>query len=281
VSSMKKTMETIEYYFIDNKTRLSDNTVKAYRISLRHFFRFVRKPYDKVKEEDIYAWLSKLLENGLSARTRNLRLISVRLFFYYAFEEGLIDQNPFADIKAVKVEKGMPYYLNRRQLAELFEATKASPRDRALVEMLYATGARISELLDIKTSDIRWGERLIWIRKGKGSKERFVLFTADCSARLCEYLKIRNDESPYIFSNGRGGHISTAWVQLICRNYSKMLGFKVTPHMLRRSLAVHMAEKDMPISYIQDILGHKNIDTTKIYTQLSSEARKKKYDSYQ
>ncbi|MGI6704520.1 MAG: site-specific tyrosine recombinase/integron integrase [Clostridia bacterium] len=278
---MQKTMEAIDYYFKDHKTRFSDNTVRVYNRSLKQFFGFIKKPIDEIKAVDIRSWLNELDESGFSIRTKRIRLISLRLFFRYAFEEGLIKKDPAHKIKIKLTDDSKPYYLNKRQLAELFEASNHSKRDRALIHTLYVTGVRISELLNTRLEDIKWDTRQIWIRKGKGNKERFVLFTAECAERLKEYLKVRNHKSLYLFCNNRGGHLSTEWIQSIFRDYSQKLGFKVTPHMLRHTFGAHLAEKGMKQTHIQDLLGHESLNATRVYTRLTDEARKTKYDSYQ
>jgi len=142
---------------------------------------------------------------------------------------------------------------------------------------------RISELLNIKLDDIKWDTHQIWIRKGKGNKERFVLFTSECAARLKLYLATRTIESPYLFANRLGNHLSRSWAEKRFEVYTKGLTIehKITPHTLRHTFAAHLAEKDMPQSHIQELLGHVNINTTRIYTRLNTSARKKQYDNYQ
>ncbi len=278
---LKRTYEVIELFFQDYGRPWSDSTIKSYRISLNLFFRYIKKPFDRIEEEDIMKWLNKLDEAKMRDNSKRIRLAAIRAFFRYAFEEELVEKSPTIDIKLGTPETPPPYYLSKRQLAELFEIAIESKRNRALVELAYATGARISELLSLRTEDIIWGSRQIWIRNGKGAKERFVLFNAEAGARLKEYLSTRNVESPYIFPNGRGGHLSTSWVETIFRQYSRKLGYKVTPHTLRHTFGGHLAEKNMPQSYIQELLGHRSLATTRIYTKLNAKARKIQYDSYQ
>ena len=161
------------------------------------------------------------------------------------------------------------------------ELTRQKPRDRAIVETLYATGVRISELLQIKLEDVKWDTRQIWIRKGKGNKARFVLFTYDCELRLKTYLEQREKESDYLISNGRGGPLSRVFVEKQFKGFSEELGFRVRPHTMRHTFAAHLAEKGMKFEYIQDLLGHANVNSTRIYTRLMNHTRKKQYDQYQ
>jgi site-specific recombinase XerD len=248
---------------------------------LRQFFNCCSKEYDEVKAMDIRAWLMQL--DWLMPRSIRLKLAALKSFYRYCIEEDLLSKDPTLNIDLPRIKDSPPVYLDKAALAQLMEEAKEHPRERAIIETLYATGVRISELLNIRLEDIKWDTRQIWIRKGKGDKERFVLFTVECAERLKAYLAARKVKSPYLFTNKRGKPLSPAWVELILKHYTANLdlGFKVTPHTLRHTFAAHLAEKDMPQSYIQELLGHANINSTRIYTRLSAKARKKQYDSYQ
>ncbi|MCQ6266857.1 tyrosine-type recombinase/integrase [Fictibacillus sp. WQ 8-8] len=150
-----------------------------------------------------------------------------------------------------------------------------------MVETLYSTGVRVSELINITLEEIKWETRQIWIRKGKGNKERFVLFTHECYERIKAYLSDRETDSKYLFTNRQGGRLSRVFIEYQFRQFSDALGFRITPHTMRHTFAAHLAEKNMPQSYIQELLGHANINSTRIYTRLMESARKKQYDKYQ
>ncbi|MFJ5563686.1 site-specific tyrosine recombinase/integron integrase [Lysinibacillus xylanilyticus] len=273
--------EVLQAFYDDNCNQFSSETIRSYKISLSQFFSESKKNYDEIKAKDIRIWLATLSEKGLKIRSIQLKLTALKSFYQYCIEENKINHNPTKKVKTPKSEDSLPYYLNKRQLALLQELTKDNLRERAIVEVLYATGVRISELLNIKLEDIKWDTRQIWIRKGKGSKERFVLFSHECAVRLKSYLNVRYENSDFLFSSPRGQHISCDLVQLLFRKYTNELGFKVTPHTLRHTFAAHLAEKGMEFIYIQDLLGHANINSTRIYTRLMSHARKKQYDQFQ
>ncbi|WP_404356447.1 tyrosine-type recombinase/integrase [Cytobacillus firmus] len=274
-------LEIIQTFFDDNKARFSPETVRSYKIALTQFFAFCTKGHDEVKAADVRSWMASLEKQGLKQRTINLKLSALRSFYQYCMEETKINKNPMKTIKSPKKNDSLPYYLNRRQVALLQELTRNDPRDRAIVEALYTTGVRVSELLQIKLEDIKWESRQIWIRKGKGNKERFVLFTHECAERLKMYLHHRKHESPYLFANNRGGHLSRVYVEKRFQEFREKLGFKVVPHTMRHTFAAHLAEKNMPQSFIQELLGHVSINSTRIYTRLMEHARKKQYDRYQ
>ncbi|OBW58861.1 integrase [Solibacillus silvestris] len=274
-------IEVLQAFFNDHQTRFSPETIRGYRIALTQFFLFCEKDFDEVKATDIRAWLAHLEEKELKPRSIHLKLAALKSFYNYCMEESKVIKNPTLTIHTPKIDDSLPYYLSRREVALLQELTRQEPRDRAIVETLYATGVRISELLQIKLEDVKWDSRQIWIRKGKGNKERFVLFTHDCAERLKTYLEKREKESVYLISNHRGGPLSRVFVEQQFRHFSEELGFKVRPHTMRHTFAAHLAEKNMPQSYIQELLGHVNINSTRIYTRLMEHARKKKYDQYQ
>jgi site-specific recombinase XerD len=278
---MKKNQEVKQAFLNDNHSRFSSETSRSYQISLSQFFSFCLKDYDEVKAADIRAWLSSMEEKKLKPRSIHTKLSALKSFFVYCMEENLLKKDPTVTIYTPKKDDALPYYLSKRQLALLQELTRADVRYRAMVEALYTTGVRISELLNIKLEDVRWETRQIWIRKGKGNKERFVLFTHECSQRLKSYLEFRTDQSVYLFSNGRGGPLSRVTVERQFQEFTEVLGFKVTPHTMRHTFAAHLAEKQMPQSYIQELLGHVNINSTRIYTRIMEHARKKQYDRYQ
>ncbi|RYG71937.1 integrase [Lentibacillus lipolyticus] len=273
--------EMFEEFLSDNEARFSSETKRSYRLSFRQFFSFADIHYTKVKATHIRAWLSELDEQGRKQRTIHLKLAAIKSFYRYCLEEQYVKKDPTVTVSSPKIDDSLPYYLDKRQLAELREHLKKNQRDRAIAEMLYTTGVRISELLNIRLEDIKWLSKQIWIRKGKGNKERFVLFTTECAARVTEYIQERNIESDYLFVNPKGRPLSRVYIEEIFRDYSKELGFYVTPHTLRHTFAAHLAEKGMPQSYIQELLGHVNINTTRIYTRLNEKARKKQYDQYQ
>lgn len=273
--------EVLQAFFRDNHNQFSAETIRSYQIALSQFFSLCQKNYEDVKVHDIRKWLEEMNDRGLKPRSIQLKLSALKSFYQYCMEENRINKNPTQRVKTPQKEDSLPYYLTKRQFALLQELTKDNPRDRAIVEVLFATGVRLSELLAIRLEDIKWDTRQIWIREGKGNKERFVLFSHACEVRLESYLEMRKVSSDYLFSNAKGRPISRHLVQMKFRQYSETLGFKVTPHTLRHTFAAYLAEKGMEFSYIQDLLGHANINSTRIYTRLMNNARKKQYDQYQ
>lgn len=266
--------------FLSDCNCLSDNSLINYGLELKRFFNFINKPYDQVKSEDIKTWLNSLYEAGYTSGTIATKYTRVRSFYKYCAEEDLVCKDPFDKIKRPDVDDKLPSYLNREQMNKLRELIKDNEKESAIVETLYTTGIRVTELTNIKLSDIDWDCRKIKIM-GKGKKGRFVLFTNNCEIRLKEYLNSRNDTNPYLFIKKFGGEkMVRRSIERLFVGYKKKLGFTVTPHTLRHTFAVCMAEKEMPINCIQNLLGHESMLTTKIYTRLCKHAQKMAYDKF-
>lgn len=176
-------------FFNDYQARFSSETVRGYKIALKQFFSFCEKEYDQIKTTDIRSWLASMEEKGLKPRSIHLKLSAVKSFYRYCMEENMLKKNPTLTVNTPKIDDSLPYYLSKREVALLQELTKRDLRERAIVEALYATGVRISELINIKLEDVKWDTRQIWIREGKGNKERFVLFSYDCAERLKAYIE--------------------------------------------------------------------------------------------
>lgn len=258
------TQKTITAFFNDNFMRFSSETIRCYKIALKQLFSCIEKEFDKVKATDIRAWLASLEEQGIKPKSIQLKLTVVKSFYHYCIEENLVKKNPTDSIQTPKLDDRLPKYLTKRQLVLLQELARRDIRDRAVVETLFATGVRISELSNIRLEDIKWETRQIWIRKGKGNKERFFLFSYECSERLQAYLNARKIESKYLFCNQRGEKLSSSFFEKKFKEFSDSLGFKVTPHTMRHTFASYLTTKKMPKSYIQELMGHVNINSTHI-----------------
>ncbi|WP_019243128.1 MULTISPECIES: tyrosine-type recombinase/integrase [Bacillus] len=273
--------ECLKQFTTDLQYRLAKSTLEDYQRSVKQLFIFTKKPFDGITKRDIRNWLSHLVENGYRPATVQVRLSGLKTFFNYCKEEELILLNPAEELPFPRRDETVPCYLKWEQLTQLRKHVERGLRERALIEVLYTTGVRISELAAMKKEDINWSERSILIPSGKGKKGRNVFFTPECAEYLEVYLNKRTDNLPYVFSDAKGiqsFRISTN--KLMFRTISKQLGFKVTNHILRHTFAAHLAQKGMPLEYIQVLLGHHNIQTTKVYTRLYDIARKEMYDDW-
>lgn len=272
----------LKNFVLDYKFRMGSVTLKAYQGSIKQFINQLDKAVEEVTKNDIRKWLRYLTtEKGYQPSTINNKISALKLFFNYCFEEGLVSQNPAKNIKHLYVKEKPPRYLLNEQLNQLRVFLEGRTQERAIMEVLYTTGARINELLAMEKKDVNWIERSIIIPEGKCKVGRIVLFTLECAEHLKAYLDSRTDNSPALFvvlntegTSTNDFNVLEEWF----RYYSKRLGFKVTPHTLRHTLAAHLAQKGMPIEGIQALLGHEMYQTTRVYTKLFDHARKEMYD---
>lgn len=261
------------------KNRLDEKTIVRYRKATEKLFSYCEKPYDEITTQDIRKWMSNLNMLGYMPGTIVTKLNEVRLFFRYSLEEELIKKNPVESLQYPKRVERLPQYLEVDQLIQLRNLVKGRFSHRAIVEVFYATGVRISELIAMKKEDINWNERSIFIPKGKGKKGRIVLFTLECEQHLKTYLTSRKDDLPYVFVNAsETKSIAQTTIRDRFGAYSKILGFRIYPHMLRYTFTVHLAMKGMPLDCIQVLLGHEDPNTTHFYARLYSHARTRIYE---
>ena len=269
----------LENFIADVQFRYSTSTLDNYQRYVNQFFNYCNKPLDEIRKRDIRNWLIHNSEKGYQPATICLGLCSLKTFFTYCLEEELILQNPAEEIDFPKRDEVIPKYLTVEQLTLLRGHVEGQVRARAVIETLYATGIRISELAAMRIEDINWSERSILITNGKGKKERMVLFTRVCGEHLKFYLDKRTDTLPFVFPNSKGTKSFSFWYNKnMFLDFSEQLGFKVTSHILRHTFAAHLAQKGMPLNSIQVLLGHTDIQNTQIYARLYDLARKEIYD---
>jgi site-specific recombinase XerD len=226
--------------------------------------------------------MNHLLECGYKPKTVTNNLCALKTFFKYCVEEELIGMDPAKGIPFPKQEEALPRYLEKAKLIQLRMLTEGKVLDRTIVEVLYTTGVRINELVKIQRGDISWNERSILIPKGKGKKERMVLFTRECEEYLKMHLKNHPNDTPYVFVSNvnHPNPYRAETIERWFREHTKLLGFKVTPHTLRHTFAANLARKGMPVRGIQQLLGHDSIHTTRIYAKLYDHVRKEQYDEW-
>jgi integrase/recombinase XerD len=174
-------------------------------------------------------------------------------------------------IRRPKRESKLPSVLTQNEVENVISSVK-NPKHRMFLELLYSSGLRVSEAVSLKKSDIDFDQNIGIVRSGKGKKDRYFIISPNLSDRLAKYLFTRNDENLYIFDSARGGHITVKTAQEIVKKAAKKAKIpkNVTPHTLRHSFATHLLESGTDIRIIQRLLGHKRIDTTQIYTHIST-----------
>ncbi len=267
-----------DYLKIDKK--YSMNTVSSYTKDLIKFSNFIDKNILNVTKNDILSFLEYEKKLMKKDRTINHDLIVIKNFYKYLEKEGEIKINPASNIDTPKLRKSLPHVLSVSDVDKLLDITlndKYSYRNKAMLELMYSSGLRISELVNLKMQDIDLMENIIRVY-GKGSKERIVPIGDYASKYLDIYIKeyrpkfIKKHLNDYLFLNSRGENISRQALFKIIKQLlrEKNLNVAFSPHTLRHSFASHMLENGADLRSIQELLGHSDISTTQIYTHISN-----------
>ena len=276
---------------------LATNTVSAYRRDLAKFDDFAKKRklvLAAVKRDDLVDFLAGLYRQKLESKTVARHLVTLRNFFRHAQVQELISEDPTAHLESPKIRRSLPGYLRLDEVEKLLElpdvSTPLGLRDRAMLEVLYSTGLRVSELTSLRVMDL--DTKVGCVRCiGKGDKERIVPVGRKALAIVEKYLRdgrtaligtTRVSAGPYLFVNRRGGRISRVGVWKIFSSYGRKAGLRVplTPHMLRHSFATHLLERGADLRSVQLMLGHSDISTTQIYTHVVEERLKQIYRAH-
>lgn len=271
-------------FFLKVELNYSELTIKSYQLDLTDFFRFIESKkvnYLTITNHDVRGYLKYLDSCNLKNSTISRRISTLRTFYNYLVDENIVENNVFHNVKNPKLEKKLPNYLNYNEMEELLESIDISTTEglekRLLIEMFYSTGCRVSEMINVKISDIDFTNKTIRIM-GKGSKERIVYFGDYASKYLDNYLsKVKCDK--YLFTNKKGEKLTINEVEQIVKDIMKHISIKthVTPHTLRHTFATHLLNNGADIKTVQELLGHANLSTTGIYTHVSSDRLKDIY----
>jgi len=274
---------------------LSSNTVSAYRRDLVKFDEFARKrmlSLEAVSRDDLVDFLAGLYRQKLESKTVARHLVTLRNFFRFAQIQELIPEDPCVTLESPKIRRNLPGYLRLEDVERLLSQpdvkTPIGLRDRAMLETLYSTGLRVSELIGLRTMDL--DARVGCVRcVGKGDKERIVPVGKKALAVVEKYLRDARPRllgkvqgNPSLFVNRRGARLSRVGVWKILSAYGRLAGLRValTPHMLRHSFATHLLERGADLRSVQLMLGHADISTTQIYTHVVEERLKQIYKAH-
>lgn len=260
----------------------SDNTLELYKMHLTNLLQNLNMPIDKITENDLFVYLAKYKkERGVSnAYLDNIRLV-FSSFFGWLNAKGYISKNPTMGLEPIKVEKRIKKPLSDEELEKL-RRTCEQERDLALLEFLYSTGVRVSELVALNRQDIDfYGKNVIVY--GKGSKERETYLTATSCMHLKAYLDSRQDANEALFVSNKKPYerLTVAGVEGILKKLGKSAGVeKVHPHRFRRTMATNALKKGMPLEEVKELLGHTKLDTTTIYCTVNKENVKHSHQKY-
>jgi integrase/recombinase XerD len=276
---------------------LSPNTISAYRRDLVKFDGFAKKRrlvVNTVSRDDLVDFLAGLYREKLESRTVARQLVTLRNFFRWAQTQEIITEDPSIKLESPKIRKSLPGYLRLDEVEKLLnqpdEKTPLGMRDRAMLEVLYSTGLRVSELVGLRVSDL--DTKVGCVRCiGKGDKERIVPIGRKALATVDKYVRearsalarqVKAVNSPNLFLNRRGVSLSRVGVWKILSAYGRKAGLRqaLTPHMLRHSFATHLLERGADLRSVQLMLGHADISTTQIYTHVVEERLKQVYKAH-
>jgi len=291
----KSTDDFLTYLSVEKGA--SANTVAAYRNDLQQLADFIgskpgAKGWQSLDRSTVQDFILHLKERGYTETSVARKVAAVRSFFAFLSAEGIVAANPTEGLTSPRVGKTLPRAISPNEVDELLEqparrATPEAKRDRAMLELLYATGMRVTELVSLDTTHINLDPRSPYVRcMGKGAKERTIPIHDQALEALVDYLEegrplmVRNRDEAALFVNRRGERLTRQGFWLILKGYAKSanLSADITPHTLRHSFATHMLRGGMPLRNVQEMLGHANISTTQVYTHLTSDHVREVYE---
>ena len=294
---MESTINTFLNYLKVEKG-LAANTISAYGRDLKKFAAFLAKRrtgLEAIHRDDIVDFLRGLYHQKLDSRSVARHLVTMRNFFRFALTEGAVKRDPTLNLESPKIRRSLPSYLRVEEVERLMEQpdvrTTTGLRDKALIELLYSTGLRVSELVGLRVGDLDMRTGCVRC-VGKGNKERLVPVGRRAIAAVEQYLRDARPEllrarrpagaMPFLFVNRRGGRLSRVGVWKILTVYGRRAGLraKLSPHKLRHSFATHLLERGADLRSVQLMLGHADISTTQIYTHVVEERLKHVYKAH-
>jgi len=273
--------------YLKTERNYSPHTISNYKRDLLFLADFLKSK--KMDRSAAREYLLALDQKRYSRRSVARKLSSARSFFRFLMREKLAEKNPFANLLTPKLPKKLPNFLYPEELKRLLETTPSnSPlglRDQAILEVIYGTGLRVTEIIGIKMGEVNFDDGEIKVL-GKGSKERIVLFGSHAKNALLKYLKegrpklVSDKKMRSLFVNRRGGRLTPRSAERMIVFYAKKAGIakKVTPHTLRHSFATHLLSGGADLRMVQELLGHVSLSTTQVYTHITKERLKEVYD---
>ena len=279
-----------------HRRRASESTLRGYTRDIVQFAEFLEREYPRTRWQDVQpafvrAFLAELHRLAMSPRSIERKIAALRAFFKYLQHRGIVSINPAQAVHAPRHDQQLPKVLAQQEVNRLLTAPAGddplSIRDRAILELLYATGMRVGELTSLRLQDIDWSQNAIPVL-GKGNKARIVLFGQAAHEALVEWVsrarqqllaKAGAKDEGWLFLNAHGTRLTDRSVRRVLDRYAPAVesGFKPTPHSLRHSFATHLLDSGADLRTVQELLGHANLTTTQIYTHVSRERLKEVY----
>ena len=286
--------------YLQGERQYSPETVKAYREDLEEFHHFLEdnggvKPWSAIDQLDVEVYLSDLYDHHYARTTIARKLSTLRSLYNFLMSNGQATDDPFAYIQLKHHQNHLPRFFYEREMTALFAAAAANPneqlatRDSAVLEVLYGTGIRVSECVNLTLPDVDFDNRMMLIH-GKGNKERYVPFGHYAGDALERYftaartpLMAKNQQThAFVFINSRGGQLTSAGVTYLLNQIIKRssLTTDIHPHMLRHTFATHLLNRGADLRSVQELLGHSSLSTTQIYTHVTREHLQRDYRQF-
>jgi integrase/recombinase XerC len=281
--------------YLQFERRYSPRTLVSYKTDLRQFEAFLKTEFESKPQDANYGmirgWIVSLSEQKLDAPSINRKIACLRSFFKFLRKREEIAKDPMLKVKVLKTKKKLPHFVNENELISLLDAGQSSEdkpdheqrRDAAIVELLYGTGMRLSELIGLRDTDFNFHDRTVKVL-GKRNKERIIPFSTGIVSLLKEYREVRDREVvktdlEYFFVTGSGKKLYPVLVNRITKKFlSKLPIEKKSPHVLRHTYATHLLNKGAEINAVKDLLGHTSLAATQVYTHNTIEKLKESYN---
>ena len=273
--------------YLKIERQLSINTIDSYKRDLEDFYKFTNKSYKFITKDDVISYLG-YLNNKINPRSINRHIVSIKNYFKFLEKNNSIKINPCDEITGLKAPKKLPKVLSEEDVNNLLDIElndAFSYRNKAMLELMYSSGLRVSELLNLEVNNIDFNMNLVRVF-GKGSKERIVPIDDIATKYLSDYINIyrntllKNKESDILFLNSRGDKLTRQGFFKILKTIAREKGIKkeLSPHTLRHSFATHLLEGGTDLRVVQELLGHEDISTTQIYTHIDKSKLRDIYD---
>jgi integrase/recombinase XerC len=274
--------------YLSSEKRFSEHTIKSYTTDLKQFTSFLLSEFqiiDEINEisfQIIRTWIASLLEKGINPRSVNRKISTLKTYFKFLIREGVLIENPITKVVAPKSKKRLPVFIEEDQIASLlnevqFEKGFVGQRNKLIIELFYVTGIRLSELINIKISDVDLNKQSIKVL-GKRNKERIIPLSSNVVNDLNIFIE-NNQKNKYLFTNLEGEKVYNKLVYRLVNKYIAKISSvnKKSPHILRHTFATHMLNNGADINAIKELLGHANLSATQVYTHNTIEKLKTVY----
>lgn len=278
--------------YLLNVRRYSSNTVSSYSFDICDFTKFIRglgKIFKDIKVDDVKSWILDLTERQIGKRSIKRKMSSLKSFYAWMYLQKKVDSDPFEYVHSPKAAHALPDFFSEKEIDALLTANekrtdKLKDRDQALLMLMFASGLRASEVVNLTFNQVDFDNRIMKV-SGKGNKDRLVPFTNSAKEAMLNYINgLRKDllkeDTKYIFLNSQGNKMTVRGLEYILDEIEAKTGLygKIHPHMLRHSFATKMLNRGADLRTIQELLGHSSIETTSIYTHVAYENMKETYE---